>query len=588
MIRPHEIDPQSFVDPELAPPPEPASTGEAAGELAPVRRDDWRLVLVMFVFLLAYGALAAKMAMAALGDPAEPSHAAGLHPETPVRGAITDRAGRLLAANLPAWALYADPREIRDPAAAADALAPIFPRLGRDELYRRLSAKRKFVWVHRPVTPRQKAAVMDLKPAIPGLKFGRRDMRVYPAGRMAAHLVGGTKYGSEGVNAAELIGTAGAEFHFDERLRDPALRDTPLPLSIDLGVQAALTEILQRGIEHTSAKGAAGILLDIRSSEILALVSLPDFNPNSEVRSVAGGEDNPRFNRAIKGVYELGSVFKPITAAIALDAGIAGPETMIETGTPVRFGRQRIRDMHAMPAAMTVTDIVRRSSNIGAARLARAVGTRRFRDYLDRLGMLEPLPLEIGEAASARPMLPPNWTELSTLTISFGHGLAVSPLHLTAAFATIANGGRLVVPTLMKGGRAPGEQVFSERTSAQMLDMLRAVVKRGTGRRTDVEGYAVGGKTGTADKARADGRGYHHDRVLASFASVFPVTNPRYAMLIMLDEPTDPESGKREASRTAVPVTAEAIRRLAPMLGLRPELPPVLPPQGTEARRALR
>ncbi|MGF1446192.1 MAG: peptidoglycan D,D-transpeptidase FtsI family protein [Pikeienuella sp.] len=550
----------------------------------PAGRDDWRLVLVMFAFLLAYGAVAARMALTALADPTEPAGARAERPEKPVRGALTDRHGRLMAANLPAWALYADPREIRDPARAADQLAQIFPQIGRAALYRSLSADRKFVWVARPVSPSQKARVMDLKPAIPGLKFGRRDMRVYPAGRVAAHIVGKVKPGREEVNAAELVGAAGVERHFDARLRDPALIDTPVALSIDLAAQAALTEVLADGITHTSAKGGAAVLLDVRSSEVLAMVSLPDFDPNSRVRTVAGADDNPRFNRAVKGLYELGSVFKPITAAIALDAGTAGPETMVPTGSPIFFGRQRISDMHRMPAAMSVTDIIRRSSNVGAARLARDVGTERFRTYLDRLGLLDPVPLEIGEAASARPLKPQRWTELSTMTISFGHGLAVSPLHLAAAFATIANDGRRVIPTLVKGGRAPGEQVFSEAAAGAVLDMLRTVVKRGTGRRTDIQGYFIGGKTGTADKAREDGRGYHHDRVLASFAAVFPIPDPRYTLLVMLDEPTDPETRRREASRTAVPVTATAIRRLAPIIGMRPIPAPMLPlrPVSTE------
>lgn len=553
-------------------------------EARPASRNDWRLVLVMFAFLLAYGAVAVRLAATALADPEEPARARAAQPETPGRGRLVDRDGRLLAASLPAFALYADPREIRDPAGAAAQLAPIFPEIGEARLARQLSANRKFVWVARPVSPRQKAAVMDLKPAIPGLKFGRRDMRIYPAGRVAAHVVGRVTPGREGVNAAELVGAAGAERHFDARLNDAALRDTPVALSLDLPVQAALTEVLEAGIAHTGAKGGAAVLLDVRSSEVLALVSLPDFDPNRRVETMGGGAANPRFNRAMKGLYELGAVFKPITAAIALDVGVVGPETMIETGSPIYFGRQRIGDMHRMPPAMSVADVIRRSSNVGAARLARAIGTERFRSYLDRFGLLAPLPLELGEAPSARPMLPPKWSDLSSMTISFGHGLAVSPLHLAAAFATIANDGRKVVPTLSKGGRGPGPQVISERTAGEMLDMLRAVVVRGTGRRTDIPGYFVAGKTGTADKAREDGRGYHHDRVLASFAAVFPTPDPRYTLLIMLDEPTDPETGRREASRTAVPVTARAIRRIGPMLGLRPIPEPVLPirPTSTE------
>jgi cell division protein FtsI (penicillin-binding protein 3) len=536
-------------------------------------RDDWRLVLVMLGFLAAYGAVGVRMGLAALGDPSEPVRAAAPPAEKPVRGRITDRDGHLMAANLPAWALYADPREIRDPARAADALAPIFPGIGRERLFRRLSADRSFVWVARPVTPSQKAAVMDLRPAIPALEFGRREMRVYPSGRLAAHVMGGVRAEAEGVNAAELVGQSGVEAHFDARLRDAALAGRPLALSLDLRAQGALTEVLAAGIRRTGAMGGAAVLMDVRTGEIRALVSLPDYDPNARVSTVGGGDANPRFNRAVKGVYELGSVFKPITAAIAMDAGLVGPDTLIETGTPVSFGRQRIRDMHRMPPMMPVTDIIRRSSNVGAARLAMRVGTPRFREYLDRLGLLEPLPLELPEARSARPMLPPRWSDLSTMTISFGHGLAISPVHLAAAYATVASGGRRVVPTLQKGGRPPGERVFSERAARDALTMLRAVVERGTGRRADVPGYVVGGKTGTADKARPTG-GYYRDRVLASFAAVFPVSDPAYTLLVMLDEPTDPETGRREASRTAVPVAARAIRRVAPMLGMRPRLVP--------------
>ncbi|MEO0992368.1 MAG: penicillin-binding protein 2 [Pseudomonadota bacterium] len=556
-------------DPGLA----PRSTTRARAVQRPVVRDDWRLVLVMLAFLVAYGAVGARMALTALGDPSEPeAHRAG-PVAAPVRAQITDRRGELMAANLPAWALYTDPREIRDPAQAADQLAPIFPRIGRDKLFETLSAERSFVWVARPVTPAQKAAVMDLRPAIPGLKFGRREMRVYPAGRLAGHLLGGVRAESETVHNAALIGQSGIEGYFDEALRLPERADQPLALSIDLGAQSALTEILEAGMRRTRAQAAAAVLMDVRTGEIVAMVSLPDFDPNAPVKRLRGGAANPRFNRAVSGVYELGSVFKPITAAVALELGLVGPETMIETGTAVVSGRNRIRDMHRMPATMSVTDVIRRSSNTGAARLARAIGRKRLRAALDELGFLKPLDIEVVEARSGRPMLPPRWGELSTLTIGFGHGLAVSPLHLARAYATLANGGKLVQPSLVKGGRAPGPRVFSERVSREMLTMLRTVVSRGTGRRTDVPGYEVGGKTGTADKARPGG-GYYPDRVLASFAGVFPVSDPAYAIVVMLDEPTDPESGKREASRTAVPVVAQAVRRIAPMLGLRPRPDP--------------
>ncbi|MGF1503311.1 MAG: peptidoglycan D,D-transpeptidase FtsI family protein [Paracoccaceae bacterium] len=551
--------------------------GAPAPEDEGPRRDEWRLVLVILAFAIAYAAVALRMGLMALADPAEPALGRSAGGAEPVRGAISDRDGRLLAANLPAWSLYTNPQELKDPVATARALDPIFPDMEMEEILARLDRKRRFVWVKRPVTPRQKQAIMDLVPAQPALKFGRRDMRVYPAGRMAAHILGGVRAGEERVGSAELVGQAGVEKYFDDRLRDPERPDdldAPLALSIDLEVQAALTEELARGVARLNAKGGTAILMHVRTGEILAMVSQPDFDPNTPVERVGGGAESPRFDRAVSGVYELGSVFKPITAAIAIEAGVAAPDTPIETGSPIRAGRRLIRDIHAMPSHLSVTDIVRRSSNVGAARLALRVGTRRFQDYLRALGFFEPIPLEMHEAKAARPLLPGRWSDLSTMTISFGHGLSVGPLHLLSAYATLANGGRRVTPSLVKGGRAPGERVFSERTSAQMLQILRTVVVEGTGRRTDIPGYQVGGKTGSADKVRPGG-GYYRNKVLSSFASVFPTSDPLYAMLVVVDEATDPETGSRQASRTAVPITAASIRRLGPLLGLWPIPEPV-------------
>lgn len=539
------------------------------------QRTEWRLMLVMMAVIAGYATVAVSLGVMALSSPAEPERAGTDTRRPPVRGPITDRQGRLLAANLPAWSLYAHPGDLRDPGATAAALAPVFPDLTAAEIEARLDVDRDFVWVRRPVTPRQKQAIMDLRPAQPALKFGRRDMRVYPAGRIGAHLMGGVKAGEEHVTSAELAGNGGVEQAFDSYLRDPAALAEPLALSIDLTVQAALTEVLAEGVTRFGARRGSAILMDVTTGELRAMVSLPDFDPNAPVRRLDGGAANPRFHQAVSGVYELGSVFKPITAAIAMDAGLASPDSMIRTGEPIREGGHRIRDIHRMPPLMTVTDIVRRSSNVGSARLAMRLGTEGFRAALDRLGMLSPLGIELPEAA--KPMLPRRWTDLSTMTISFGHGLAVSPLHLLSAYAALANGGRRMVPSLARGGQPLGERVFSERTSRDMLEILRRVVTDGTATRADVPGYRVGGKTGTADKPRRNGRGYDRTKVLSSFASVFPVTSPKYAMLILLDEPTDPESGSRQASRTAVPVTAKAIRRLAPLLDLRPLAPETEP-----------
>ncbi|MEM7498370.1 MAG: penicillin-binding protein 2 [Pseudomonadota bacterium] len=546
-------------------------------------RDNWRLILVIFAFILFYAVLGGRMALMALSEPAEPTLGATAQAE-PVRGAITDRAGRLLAANLPAYSLYAHPADMHDAEGSAHALAEIFPDMAEEELLALLTDRRSFVWVRRPVTPRQKDRVLDI--GEPGLLFGHRDLRFYPAGRTAAHIVGGVKAGREAVQHAELVGAGGAERHFDARLRDPARSGEPLALSLDLSAQAALSDVLAAEKTRLGAKGAAGVLMKAKTGEVVAMVSLPDFDPNERPKKKdrAGGR-SPRFNRAVQGVYELGSVFKPITAAMALDAGVANPDSLIATGEPIVWRRNRVRDMHRMPAQMTVTDIIRRSSNVGSARLALMVTTPRFKAYLDALGMFEASPLEIAEARGSRPLLPPKWTELSTMNIAFGHGLAVSPMHLAAAYATLANGGRRVVPTLRQGyvPEGAGEQVFSPRAARQVLAMLRAVVSDGTGRRAEVKGYEIGGKTGTADKPREDGRGYARDRVLATFAAVFPVSDPEYVLIVSMDEPTD-RSGRypsRQASRTAAPAVREAVRRIAPILGLRPR--PDLVPIGLDA-----
>ncbi|MEM6942224.1 MAG: penicillin-binding protein 2 [Pseudomonadota bacterium] len=560
-------------------PPEPPRSAARA-------RDDWRLILVIFAFVLFYATLSLRMTLVALSVPAEPTLGAFAHAD-PVRGAITDRHGRLLAANLPAYSLYAHPGEMHDPERSAKALAGIFGDMAEEEIYALLTDERRFVWIRRPVTPRQKVQIQDI--GEPGLLFGHRDLRFYPAGRVAAHLVGSVKAEREAVRYAELVGQGGVERHFDDRLRDPARSGDPLPLTIDLSVQAALAVVLDGEKRRLGAKGAAGILLEVETGEVVAMVSLPDFDPNirpSEKDKRAG--KSPRFNRAVQGVYELGSVFKPLTAAMALDAGAATPDSLIETGDPIRWGRQRVRDMHRMPPLMTVTDIVRRSSNVGSARLALMVTTPRFKSYLDALGMFDPSPLEIAEARGSRPLLPPKWTELSTMNIAFGHGLAVSPMHLAAAYATVANGGRRVVPTLRKGHvpEGAGEPVFSPRASRQVLAMLRAVVTDGTGRRARVEGYELGGKTGTADKPREDGRGYARDRVLATFATVFPISEPKYVLIVTMDEPTDRSGAypSRQASRTAAPAVREAVRRMAPILGLRPR--PDLVPIALDAPEA--
>lgn len=547
-----------------------APNGGGRGRLA--RRGDWRIILMIAVFCMCYAAVGLRMGLLAASDPVEPRLARADGGIRPVRGTIVDRNGNLLAANLPAWSLYAHPRDIADPVAVAGELSRIFPEIDRDVLLRKLSGKNRFAWIKRPITPREKQLVHDL--GFPGLYFGNREMRIYPTRRATAHIVGGVKAEREDVRYAELAGAGGIEQHLDERLRDPSQVEEPLRLSLDLTVQQAVREELAAGVERLTAKGAAAVLMKVRTGEIVALVSLPDFDPNERPEFHRGDPSlNPRFNRAAQGRYELGSTFKVLTAAMALDARVANADTIIQTPPRLRYGRHSIGDSHRMKPEMPVEDVIVKSSNVGAARIALMVGTPRFKDYLGKLGFFDPSGLELTEAAQTDTLEPQRWTDLSTITISFGHGLAASPVHLAAAYATLANDGVRVYPSLLAGGRPLGERVFSQQTSREMLRIMREVVSRGTARRADVEGYEIGGKTGTAEKA---GRGgYDRTRVISTFAAVFPTSRPEYALVVSLDEPTD-RSGHvpvRTAGRTAVPVAADIIRRAAPLLGLRPLVP---------------
>ncbi|RME16537.1 MAG: penicillin-binding protein 2 [Alphaproteobacteria bacterium] len=542
-------------------------------------RAEGRLAMLAALFLVAYGAVGVRMAAIASSEPSEPRAQVAGAEIAAARADIVDRNGRILATNIATDALYAQPPMMVDPAHAAHELARIFPDLDEQRLLGWFTGDRKFLWIKKKISPEQKQAVFDI--GEPGLLFGPREMRLYPNGAIAAHVLGGASFGREGVNAAEVIGVAGIEKAFDARLRDPGQAAEPLQLTLDLTVQAAVERVLDGGMKMMRAKGAAAVLMDARTGEIVALASLPDFDPNERPRPLTKGDaaDSPLFNRAVQGRYELGSVFKPLAIAQGLELGLIGPDTLIDTRGPLVWGKFKIRDFHDYGPRLTATDVIVKSSNIGAARVAAAIGADRQKAFLDMLGLLAPTPLELIEAPGARPLVPDKWSELTAMTVSYGHGLAVSPVHLAAAYASVVNGGYRVRPTLVRAGPvARGERVVSEQTSREVRQMLREVVKRGTASFGEVPGYAVGGKTGTADKAKPTG-GYYDDRVIATFASIFPANDPAWVLIVTLDEPETFALGevRRTAGWTAVPVAAEIIRRVAPLLGLRPEIEPRAP-----------
>ncbi|MEM9319206.1 MAG: penicillin-binding protein 2 [Pseudomonadota bacterium] len=539
------------------------------------QRAESRLLVLAMCFLAAFLTIGMRMSGLAASEPQEPIVATTSSAIQSARADIVDRNGRVLASNLTTHALYAHPHELIDPAWAAEGLAAIFPDLDPSELYEDFSGERRFVWIRRNLSPEQEQAVHDL--GEPGLYFGPREMRLYPNGALASHILGGARFGEEGVNAAEIIGVAGVEALFDDTLRDPARDGQALRLSIDLTLQAAVEEVLSGSMHLINAQGASAVLMDARTGEVLSLASLPDFDPNARPRPPTEGDpaESPLFNRAVQGVYELGSVFKVFTVAQAMDLNLVAPSTLIDTSGPLRLGGFPIRDFRDHGPLQTVRDVVVNSSNIGTARIAAMIGADRQRAFLAALGMTERLPLEILEARGSTPLLPPRWGELSTATVSYGHGVAVSPVHLAAAYATVAAGGTRVSPTLLAGAAPePGPRVISQETSEMMLEMMRAVVREGTASIGDVAGYEVAGKTGTADLPLPDGSGYYEDRTRTTFASVFPASDPQFVLVVTLEQPWVVALGetRRTAGWTAVPVGAELIRRLAPLMGLRPEI----------------
>ncbi len=543
-------------------------------------RAEGRLFVLGAFFLCAFTVVGARMGMLASTDPVEPrAHAPGAVISAS-RADIVDRNGNILATNFDTHALYAQPKHMVDPVQAAKGLVKVFPDLDEERLIKDFTGKRKFLWIKKKISPEQKQAVHDI--GDPGLLFAPRDMRLYPNGSLAAHVLGGASYGKEGVHAAEVIGVAGVEKYFDDYLRDPANGAKPLKLSLDLTVQAAAERILWGGMKLMNAKGATSVLMDVKTGEVISVVSLPTFDPNDRPRPPTEGDasDSPLFNRSVQGVYELGSVFKIFTATQAIELGLVNVNTVINTAGPMKVGGFKIGEFQNKNyGPLSVSDIIVKSSNRGTGRMALQIGVQRQKEFLKKLGFFEATPFEIVEAAGGKPLLPKRWTDLSAVTISYGHGLSTSPMHLAAGYAAIANGGYKVTPTLIKQDRpTQGPRIMSERAARDGRNMLRKVVSDGTASFARVPGYFVGGKTGTADKPKPRG-GYYKKKTLATFASIFPAHDPKYVLIVTLDEPSE-NSGKkprRTAGWTAVPVAAEMIRRVAPLLGIRPTVEPVNP-----------
>jgi cell division protein FtsI (penicillin-binding protein 3) len=518
-----------------------------------------RLLVTGALFMLAFAVIAGRLVELAVvdqaGEETRGARIAATLKLRKVRADITDRNGILLASSLPTASLYANPRHVLDPKEAARKLARVFPSFEKKKIQAKLASDKTFVWLHRNLTPKTQFAVNAL--GIPGLYFQRTERRVYPHGRMVAHALGLTNIDGRGLS--------GIEGYFDKSLRDT---DEPLSLSLDIRVQSVLREELLKSMAEFRAIGAAGIVMDVTNGEVRAMASLPDFNPNKPVTAagIAG------FNRATKGVYEMGSTFKLFTAAMALDSGVTRLRDRFDATKPIKISRFKISDYHGKNRWLTVPEIIVYSSNIGAAKMALEVGTAGQKKYLKRFGLLTPARIELPEIGS--PLTPDHWREINTMTISYGHGIAVSPLQLAAGVAALVNGGVLYNPRMIKiprGKEIVGSRVLSKATSRKMRGLMRLVVRNGTGRNADVPGYLIGGKTGTADKP-GPRDGYSGRRVISSFVAAFPMNKPRYVILALIDEPkgTQRTRGYATGGWVAAPIVARVVKRMAPILGLVP------------------
>lgn len=517
-----------------------------------------RLLVTSLLFVAGFLIIAGRVvSVALLSSGAEPSIAEAprvTQIETE-RADIVDRNGVVLATNLVTASLYANPKEVANPRSVAAALSKVLPDLDQNEAEARLSSGRSFVWLKRNLTPKQQYAVNRL--GIPGLSFQREERRVYPHGELVSHILGFTDIDNHGI--------AGVERQFEKHLAE---EHSSLALSIDIRLQHILREELSGAVTSFSALGGAGVILDVHSGEILAMVSLPDFDPNEPGRASA----DARFNRATLGVYEMGSVFKVFTMAMALDSGATTLKSGYDASHPIKISRFTISDYHAKNRWLTVPEIFMYSSNIGAAKMALDVGPDRQRAFLQKLGILSPLPLELPERGE--PQGPAQWKELAAMTIGFGHGLSITPMHVASGVAAMVNGGIKIQPTIVKRDQpALGTRIIKPETSVAMRQLMRLVVERGTGRSADAPGYNVGGKTGTAEKSVA--HGYKHDALLSSFVGAFPIDAPRYLIFMVVDEPKpNKEShGYATGGWVAAPAVRRVVERMAPVVGIAPVTP---------------
>ncbi len=532
-----------------------------------------RVGFAMLAFAAIYAVIGGRLVMFAVGgDNHGARRAAAQDAIATARPDIVDRNGEVLATDVKAPSLFAEPRRIIDKDEAIELLTATLPDLDTGEVRDRVLSKKGFVWLKREITPLQQQEIHRL--GIPGIGFLRENKRVYPTGAEVAHLIGLVNIDNQGIAGMEkwLDSNGLADLHRAGFATDRLQR--PVELSVDLRVEHALRDELLKAKEKYHAKAASGVVSNVRTGEIVAMVSVPDFDPNNPKEA----HDPDRINRLTTGVYEMGSTFKAFTLAMALDSGKSDLNSMWDARGPLHYGKFAIHDDHAMGRMINMREVFTYSSNVGAARIAMSQGVEAHKAFLRKLGQLERLRTELPESAS--PILPKRWSELNTVTIAFGHGIAVAPLQAVMGIDALVNGGYLIPPTFMKRteqeAMAVAKRVIKPETSDKMRFLMRLNAEIGTAKKADVKGYYIGGKTGTAEKV-INGR-YAKKRVLNAFTAILPADNPRYQLLIMLDEPQPLKEtfGFITSGWNAVPTGGNVIARIAPLLGIEPrfDLPP--------------
>jgi cell division protein FtsI (penicillin-binding protein 3) len=526
-----------------------------------------RILIAMLCFTGIYGIIGARLAYYGLQQPGLADLRATA--ETAARPDIVDRNGETLATDIKTASLYAEPKRIIDADEALELLSSVLPDLDQEQTYRKLKSGLGFVWLKRQLTPKQQGQIMAL--GLPGIGFRTEKLRFYPGGSNASHVVGLVDVDNRGI--------AGMEKYVDQNglsdLREAGMaveKDlAPVRLTIDSRVQHVLHDELTQAMARYRAIGAGAVVLNVHTGEVVAMASLPDYDPNNPYNAM----EKDRLNRMSAGVYEMGSTFKAFTTAMALDSGKVNMNSKFDARRPIQIARFTINDFHGKKRILSVPEVFIYSSNIGSAKEADVVGIEGHREFLHRMGLLDKMQLELPEVA--KPTEPHEWKKLNSITISFGHGAATTPLQTAVAAAALMNGGNLIpatfLPRSVDEANALAVRVVKPETSDLMRYLFRLNVEKGSGKRAEVSGYVVGGKTGTAEKV-VRGR-YSTDKRFNAFLGAFPMTKPEYVVLVVLDEPKAEEGkGGTTAGSNAAPTVGAIVRRTAVFLGVKPDFGP--------------